>query len=149
MINQEVTAYFQSFLILQTFLVTLLVLAIAQEFTTAASIDDDVMDGMETNNGILINPRYTRSLTVPEAAQILRSIAYRIKQLEEQRKREEKKQQVFENQLDTLAKTFNTQKIGRFTALIQKTYFISGNFNSAFNDFPLKLQLNDFNYVTK
>ena len=105
-------------LYLQTFLVTILILAIAKEFTTAASIDDDIMEGMEPNDGILINPRYTRSLTVPEAAQILRSIAYRIKQLEDQRKREENKQQVFENQLDTLAKNFNTQKIGRFTALI-------------------------------
>ena len=95
-----------------------MILATAQEFTTAASIDDDIMEEMEPNNGILINPRYTRSLTVPEAAQILRSIAYRIKQLEEQRKREEKKQQAFENQLDTLAKSFNTQKLGRFTALI-------------------------------
>ena len=98
---------------------TLLIITIAQEFVTAASIDhDDIMEGIETNDGILNNPRNRRSLTIPEAAQLLRSIAYRIRQLEDQRKREEQKQQVFESQLDTLAKNFDTQKIGRFTALI-------------------------------
>ena len=96
-----------------------MILTFVQEFSNATLLGHDIMDGIETNdNEIMINPRYTRSLTVPEAAQILRSIAYRIKQLEDQRKRKERKEKVLENQLDTLAKNFNTKKIGRFTALI-------------------------------